>query len=62
MRVPVIAAIAGLTLPAVIFLLFNPSGDDARAWGVVISTDTAFLVGALAIIAPSIRRGCARSC
>lgn len=50
--VPVIAAIAGLTLPAVIFLLFNPSGDDARAWGVVISTDTAFLVGALAIIAP----------
>ena len=50
--VPVVAAIAGLTLPAVIFLLFNPSGDDASAWGVVISTDTAFLVGALAIIAP----------
>ncbi|SBS75291.1 Na(+)/H(+) antiporter NhaA 1 [uncultured Mycobacterium sp.] len=50
--VPVVAAIAGLTLPAVIFLLFNPSGEDASAWGVVISTDTAFLVGALAIIAP----------
>lgn len=50
--VPVLAAVAGLILPALIFLLFNPSGDDARAWGVVISTDTAFLVGALAIIAP----------
>lgn len=50
--VPVVAAIAGLTLPAVIFLAFNPSGADASAWGVVISTDTAFLVGALAIIAP----------
>ncbi|MCV7345026.1 Na+/H+ antiporter NhaA [Mycolicibacterium rhodesiae] len=50
--VPVVAAIAGLTMPAVIFLLFNPSGEDASAWGVVISTDTAFLVGALAIIAP----------
>lgn len=50
--VPVLAAIAGLILPALIFLLFNPSGDDARAWGVVISTDTAFLIGALAIIAP----------
>jgi Na+/H+ antiporter NhaA len=50
--VPVIAAFAGLIVPAVIFLLFNPSGDDARAWGVVISTDTAFLVGALAIIGP----------
>ncbi|AQT78440.1 Na+/H+ antiporter NhaA [Mycolicibacterium litorale] len=50
--VPVVAAIAGLTVPALIFLLFNRSGDAASAWGVVISTDTAFLVGALAIIAP----------
>ncbi len=50
--VPVIAALAGLVVPALVFLLFNPSGDDARAWGVVISTDTAFLVGALAIIGP----------
>ncbi len=49
---PVIAALAGLMVPALIFFLFNPSGDDARAWGVVISTDTAFLVGALAIIGP----------
>ncbi|HYZ69954.1 MAG TPA: Na+/H+ antiporter NhaA [Mycobacterium sp.] len=50
--VPVVAAIAGLTLPAIIFLMFNPSGEDAQAWGVVISTDTAFLIGALAIINP----------
>lgn len=50
--VPVLAAIAGLILPAVVFLVLNPSGEDARAWGVVISTDTAFLVGALAIIGP----------
>ena len=50
--VPVVAAVAGLILPAIVFLLLNPSGDDARAWGVVISTDTAFLVGALAIVKP----------
>jgi Na+/H+ antiporter NhaA len=50
--VPVVAAIAGLTVPAIIFLLFNPSGENAQAWGVVISTDTAFLIGALAIIKP----------
>jgi Na+/H+ antiporter NhaA len=50
--VPVVAAFAGLTVPAVIFLLFNPSGENAQAWGVVISTDTAFLIGALAIIKP----------
>lgn len=50
--VPVVAAIAGLILPAVVFLTLNPSGDNALAWGVVISTDTAFLVGALAVIGP----------
>ncbi|MBX7431942.1 Na+/H+ antiporter NhaA [Mycobacterium sp. Y57] len=50
--VPVVAAAAGLVLPAVVFLLFNSTGENAQAWGVVISTDTAFLVGALAIIKP----------
>ncbi|AFM15251.1 sodium/proton antiporter, NhaA family [Mycolicibacterium chubuense NBB4] len=50
--VPVVAAAAGLVLPAMVFLLFNTSGENAAAWGVVISTDTAFLVGALAIIKP----------
>ena len=50
--VPVVAAAAGLVIPALVFLAFNPSGDNAHAWGVVISTDTAFLVGALAIIKP----------
>nr|WP_275571895.1 Na+/H+ antiporter NhaA [Mycolicibacterium vanbaalenii] len=50
--VPVVAAAAGLIVPAIVFLAFNPSGENAHAWGVVISTDTAFLVGALAIIKP----------
>ena len=50
--VPVLAAVAGLAVPALIFLLVNSTGDNASAWGVVISTDTAFLIGALAIINP----------
>jgi Na+/H+ antiporter NhaA len=50
--VPMVAAIAGLIVPALIFLSLNPSGENARAWGVVISTDTAFLIGALAVIRP----------
>ena len=49
---PVIAAVAGLALPAAIFLLLNANTGQAHAWGVVISTDTAFLLGALAIIGP----------
>ena len=50
--VPVAAAIAGLAVPALIFVLFNLDSGQLHAWGVVISTDTAFLVGALALIGP----------
>ena len=50
--VPVIAAVAGLALPAAIFLMLNVNTGQAHAWGVVISTDTAFLLGALAIVGP----------
>src|SRR3546814_10070902 len=48
--VPIAAAVAGLAVPAGIFLLINASSGELDAWGVVISTDTAFLLGALAII------------
>jgi Na+/H+ antiporter NhaA len=50
--VPVVAAIAGLAVPALLFLLIASGSGHANAWGVVISTDTAFLVGALALIGP----------
>ena len=50
--VPVTASIAGLALPALLFVLIAAPSGHAGAWGVVISTDTAFLVGALAIIGP----------
>ncbi|PEG35601.1 Na+/H+ antiporter NhaA [Mycolicibacterium agri] len=50
--VPVFAAAAGLAVPALIFLIINSSGEATNAWGVVISTDTAFLIGALAVINP----------
>ncbi|HYZ08043.1 MAG TPA: Na+/H+ antiporter NhaA [Pseudonocardiaceae bacterium] len=51
--VPLAAAVAGLVVPALIFLAFNPSGPAAQAWGVVISTDTAFLLGVLALVGPA---------
>lgn len=50
--VPMAAALAGLIIPALIFVLFNLTSGEADAWGVVISTDTAFLLGALALIGP----------
>lgn len=52
--VPVIAAIAGLVVPALLFVLIAQGSGQERAWGIVISTDTAFLVGALALIGPRV--------
>lgn len=51
--VPLAAAVAGLVVPALVYLAFNPSGEAARAWGVVISTDTAFLLGVLVLVGPA---------
>ncbi len=50
--VPVVAAVAGLVVPALLYVLIAGGSGYERAWGIVISTDTAFLVGALALIGP----------
>jgi Na+/H+ antiporter NhaA len=47
--VPVLAAIGGMTLPALIYLAFNGGGPNADGWGVVMPTDTAFALGMLAL-------------
>ncbi|MBF6599584.1 MAG: Na+/H+ antiporter NhaA [Dehalococcoidia bacterium] len=49
---PVVAALGGAVIPAALYLLLNPSGDAARGWGVVVGTDTAFLLGALTLVGP----------
>jgi Na+/H+ antiporter NhaA len=49
--VPAVAALSGIAVPALLYLLVSPSGA-AHGWGVVIGTDTAFLLGALAIVGP----------
>ena len=52
--IPVVAGIGGMLVPAALYLLLNPSGDAARGWGIVIGTDTAFLLGVLALVGPSV--------
>lgn len=54
--VPVLAALGGMTLPALIYATLNPGGVAARAWGVPMATDAAFALGALALVgSPSTR-------
>jgi len=50
--VPAVAALAGMVVPALIFLLFNAGGEAARGWGIVMATDIAFVLGALALLGP----------
>lgn len=52
--VPVVAGIGGMLVPALLYLLINPSGEAAGGWGVVIGTDTAFLLGVLALVGPAV--------
>jgi Na+/H+ antiporter NhaA len=56
---PVLAAIGGVTAPALIYLAFNAGHPSARGWGIAMGTDTAFALGVLAIVgrrtAPRIR-------
>jgi Na+:H+ antiporter, NhaA family len=53
LTLPAIAATAGMAVPALIYLALNPSGDAAHGWGVAVSTDTAFVLGALALVGPA---------
>jgi NhaA family Na+:H+ antiporter len=50
--VPALGALGGLLVPILIYLLINPSGEEARGWGIVMSTDTAFVLGILALFGP----------
>src|SRR5690606_36278402 len=49
---PSIAAFGGLVIPALLYLWVNPSGEAANGWGLVIGADTAFVLGALALVGP----------
>jgi Na+:H+ antiporter, NhaA family len=50
--VPAVAALTGLAVPALIYLTINHGHAAAAAFGVVVSTDTAFVLGVLALVGP----------
>ncbi len=50
--IPLVAAAGGMALPVLIYLAFNAGGAGADGWGAAMSTDTAFALGVLALVAP----------
>src|SRR5690606_31857204 len=47
--IPALAGSGGMVVPTLIYLLMAPGGEAAGGWGAVIGTDTAFMLGALAV-------------
>jgi Na+/H+ antiporter NhaA len=50
--IPLFSALGGMAVPVAIYLALNAGGPGAHGWGAAISTDTAFALGALALLTP----------
>src|SRR4051812_48321471 len=49
---PALTALVGIIVPVAIYLAFNAGKAGGHAWGVAMSTDTAFALGVLALVGP----------
>ena len=56
LELPLAAALGGMAVPVLIYLAFNAGGPGAHGWGAAMSTDTAFALGVLALVAPRATR------
>jgi Na+/H+ antiporter NhaA len=52
LTIPAMAALGGMSVPVAIYLAFNAGGPGAHGWGAAMSTDTAFALGAVAVLTP----------
>lgn len=53
---PVVAAIGGMLVPALIYSLFNPTLPESQGWAIPMATDIAIAVGVLGILGKRIPR------
>jgi NhaA family Na+:H+ antiporter len=47
---PAVAALGGMIVPAVLFVVVNRGGPGAHGWGVPMATDIAFALGVIAVL------------
>lgn len=51
---PLVAALGGMAIPALIFFGFNYGTEAQRAWGIPMATDIAFAVGLISLLGNSV--------
>ncbi len=54
---PIIAAVGGMVVPALIYLSFNAGSDVQHGWGIPMATDIAFALAVLSAAGPKVPNG-----
>ncbi len=54
---PVIAALGGMIVPALLYLSFSGGGEASRGWGIPMATDIAFSIGVVALLSQRVPIG-----
>ena len=54
LALPLVVALGGMVVPIAIYLAINVGRSSASGWGTAMSSDTAFALGALALVGPGV--------